>query len=105
MKLLMITSLKEYLPDISSLLQQAKIEVFSVSKTTGIRNNGQADMLEAWFGNRPGEYDSIFLFSFTGDAEASGALDLIREYNNGHHTGFPVRAFTLAVGDYVHAEI
>lgn len=97
MKLLVITSLKEYLPDIPGLLKQAGIEVFSVSKTTGIRTTGEQDLLEDWFGSRPGEYDSVFVFSFTTEDNSRKAIGLVVDYNAKHPTGFPVKAFMLPV--------
>ncbi len=97
MKLLIITSLKEYLPDITTLLRQAQIEIFSTSKTTGIRPSGESDLLEDWFGSHSGEFDSIFLFSFTADDTAAKAISLVEAYNKKNDTGFPVKAFILSV--------
>ena len=97
MKLLVITSLKEYLADISALLKQAGIDVFSVSKTVGIRTNAEANLLEDWFGSRPGEYDSVVVFSFTMEDRVRKAFELIGTYNKRQQTGFPVKAFMLPV--------
>ncbi|HTI07901.1 MAG TPA: hypothetical protein VL832_05070 [Puia sp.] len=97
MKLLVITSLKEYLPALSTLLGQARIEIFSVSKTIGMKTSDGANLLDDWFGSHSGDFDSIFLFSFTDDGQAGKALELVESYNNTHDSGFPLRAFILPV--------
>jgi len=97
MKLLIITSLKEDLSAISKFLKVAKIEVFSVSKTTGMKLSDGSDLLEDWFGSHGGDFDSIFLFSFTDDDKAGKTLGLVESYNRNHDTGFPIRAFILPV--------
>ncbi len=97
MKLLIITSLKEYLPQVSGLLKQAKVAVYSVSKTTGMRTEGGDSLLDDWFGSHNGEFDSIVLFSFTDAAAAATALGLVDDYNKVNNTDFPLRAFVLPV--------
>lgn len=97
MKLLIITSLKEYLPQVSALLKQAKVAVYSVSKTTGIRTEDGDSLLDDWFGSHSGEFDSLFLFSFTDEDAAASAVDLIDSYNKENDTDFPLRAFVLPV--------
>jgi hypothetical protein len=96
-KLLVITSLKEYLPDISALLRQAQISVFSVSKTTGMKTKDGANLLDDWFGSQSGDFDSIFLFSFTAEDAARKVLKLVEDYNHINDTDFPVRAHILPV--------
>ena len=97
MKLLIVTSLKEYLPAISEMLKQAQIAVFSVSKTTGMKTADVSNLLDDWFGSHSGEFDSIFVFSFTSGDAAVKALELMEEYNRINNTDFPIRAFILPV--------
>ena len=97
MKLLVITSLKEYLPTISTLLEHAGIAVYSVSSVTGMRSADDSSLVDDWFGSRPGDFDSILLFSFTGDAPAEKTLALVDAYNRENDTDFPLRAFILPV--------
>lgn len=97
MKLLIITSLKEYLPQVSALLKQARVAVYSVSKTTGIRTEGGDSLLDDWFGSHSGEFDSVVLFSFTEETAAAAAVDLVDGYNKENNTDFPLRAFVLPV--------
>jgi hypothetical protein len=96
-KLLVITSLKEYLPAITALMRQAQISVFSVSKTTGMKTAEGVSLLDDWFGSGSGDFDSLVIFSFAGEASAEKALALVEAYNRTSTTGFPVRAFILPV--------
>lgn len=97
MKLLVITSLKEYLPAVSTLLQQAGVAVYSVSRATGMRTTDDADLLDDWFGSATGEFDSVVVFSFTTEMAADKAMNLVNDHNKTLDTGFPLRAFVLPV--------
>ena len=97
MKLLIVTCIKESLPAVKQLLQQAGIPIFSISETTGIRQNGKENLLNEWFGSGTGEVASYFLFSFTPASKAAEAIQLIRRYNQEQETEFPVRGFVVPV--------
>ena len=99
MKLLMVTSLKEYQKVVADIFNKTGIAVFSLTETIGFKDHHTPDLLDEWFGSRHDhdQFDSIFLFSFTQDAKAEQALDFVNEYNAEHETGFPIRAFILPV--------
>lgn len=97
MKLLVVTSLKDYQKKVAHILDMAGITVFSVSETIGFKDHQASNLLDNWFSSGSEQFDSIFLFSFTEDAKAENALELIRDYNAENNTGFPVRAFIVPV--------
>lgn len=97
MKLLVVTSLKEYQKKVAHILDQAGIEVFSVSETIGFKDRHTSNLLDNWFSSGNDQFDSIFLFSFTEEVKADHALELIKKYNVENNTGFPVRAFIVPV--------
>jgi len=97
MKLLVITSLIEYQNKLADLLDQARIEVFSVSKTVGFKDHQTPNLLDNWFSSGNEEFDSIFLFSFTEESKAERAIELVKRYNLENETGFPIHAFTIPV--------
>lgn len=101
MKLLIITCLSEDKQEVSKLLSQARITIFSVSETTGYkRNNGTPNPLDNWFGSANGEFDSLVFFSFTDDAAAASAVELINQRNQSNEKQFPMHAFVLAVESF-----
>ena len=104
MKLLFVTCLEELKSDVMKLFNQAGVTVFSVSETMGVRDDRPANLLDDWFGNKEGEFRSLFLFSFTNESTAALALDGIRRYNESAKTQFPVRAFVLPVEAASHTE-
>lgn len=97
MKLLVITSLKEYQKKVAGIMANAGIAVFSVTETIGFKDHHTPNLLDNWFSSGGDQFDSIFLFSFTEAAKADQALSLIEKHNAAHDTGFPIRAFVLAV--------
>ena len=103
MKLLVITSLKEYQKKVSHILDQANIAVFSVSQTIGFKEHHTPNLLDNWFSSGNEQFDSIVLFSFTDEAKAERALELVKQYNQENETGFPVHAFIVPVDQSSHA--
>lgn len=97
MKLLIVTSLKEHQKAVATILQEAGVAVFSVTETTGFKNQPDADLLGNWFARERDQYDSVLLFSFTDDPSTDKTLTLIAAYNTSHNLGFPIRAFVLPV--------
>lgn len=97
MKLLMVTSLKEYQQKVVKIFEQTGIKVFSVTETTGFKENGFQGIMEGWYAGGIGHYDSVFLFSFTEDGNAANAMELIKVYNAGSECEFPIRAFIIPV--------
>ena len=97
MKLLIITCLKEYKQDVADILGKAKVKVFSVSNTTGFKDDHTENLADSWFAAREESFDSLFIFSFTTAENAQGAMALIKNYNAGTSTAYPVRAFIVPV--------
>lgn len=97
MKLLIITSLKEYQEVVARILEQAGVSVFSASETSGFKTDKDDNLAENWFARTRNHIDSVFLFSFTRSENATKALELIQMYNEEKQTGFPIRAFILPV--------
>lgn len=97
MKLLFVTSLKEYQKTVATIFEEAQIKVFSVSNTIGHKGDHNTNLLDNWFASGEEEFDSIFLFSFTEDTNAVNALELIKKYNENAASEFPIRAFIVPV--------
>ena len=97
MKLLIITCLKEYQQDVADILSKAKVKVFSVSETTGFKDDHAENLTDSWFAAKEESFDSLFIFSFTTRENAQMALELIKKYNDSSATSYPVRAFIVAV--------
>ena len=97
MKLLIVTSLKEYQQTVADIFEEAQIKVFSVTNTIGHKDDHKMNLMDNWFASGDEHFDSIFLFSFTDDTNAAAALGLIKKYNESMESEFPIRAFILPV--------
>ena len=97
MKLLIVTSLKEYQEKVAKIFEQAKIPVFSVSDTKGFKEDNLPNLMDSWFATGTEHFDSIFLFSFTEKRNADHAMELIKDYKTSKELEFPIRAFIVAV--------
>lgn len=97
MKLLIVTSIQEYRQKVVDMLRKAEISVFSVSETTGFKNDDGETLMNEWFGSGEGSFESVFFFSFTTAAKATAAVNMTKQYNQQQAEFFPVRAFVLPV--------
>lgn len=100
MKLLIITSIKEYQDKVADIFKETGIQVFSVSEIAGFKEGSSVSLMHSWFGSGGDSYDSIMLFSFTEKEKAEKALELIKDYNEKENTNFPIRGFILPVEQY-----
>lgn len=97
MKLLIVTCLKDFQQDVSKLFGEAGIKVFSVTETVGFKDGRDPDLMASWFSSGNEAYDSLFLFSFTGQEQAEKAMALVKLFNIETNAQFPLRAFVLPV--------
>ncbi len=97
MKLLIVTSIKEYQGKVAAMLHEAQIKVFSVSDTTGFKDDDGEMLMDNWFSAGEESFESIFIFSFTTEDKANQAVSMIKMYNEKHASQFPVRAFVVPV--------
>ncbi len=97
MKLLIITSLKEYQKKVAQIMHLAGITIFSVTETIGFKDHQTSNLLDNWFSSGNENFDSVFLFSFTEAGKADQVLELVRKYNANNPTGFPIHVFILSV--------
>lgn len=102
MKLVMVTSLKEYSEQVAVIFKKAGIRIYSATDTIGFKDDSEHNLMDSWFGMREALFDSVFLFSFTEDEQANTSLQLIREYNEENPGDFPIRAFILPVENSSH---
>lgn len=98
MKLLIITSIKEDIGNVSSIMEKAGVAVFSVSEIVGHKTEHHNYLPDNWFGKNGEGTDSLLFFSFTENEKAGDVLNLIRKHNL-TNPEFPVRAFVCPVED------
>ncbi len=101
MKLLIVTSLNEYQQIVAEIFEKADVRIFSTTGTTGYRANHPDNILDNWFSYGQESFDSVFIFSFTPDDNASGVLSLVKKYNDENPGDYPIRAFVVPVEAFV----
>ena len=97
MKLFIVTCLKDYQDEVIKIFKKAEISVFSITDVVGVKDNHHVNLMEEWFATGDEKFDSLMLFSFTGDENAEHGMELITKHNEANETGFPVRAFIVPV--------
>jgi hypothetical protein len=98
MKLLIVTSLKEFKKDVSNILGKAQIPIFSFSDIIGVKANYIPELSDDWFtSDSDREFRSVFFFSFTDNEKAENALEQIAVFNTLDRVEYPVRGFILPV--------
>lgn len=99
MKMVVVTSIKEDMQNVSKILEAAAIKVFSVSETIGHKNEHDGYLLNNWFARSDSATSALFFFSFTDNDKAASAMKLIKDYNETNKSAFPLRGFLLPVED------
>lgn len=89
--------MKDNQRDVSKIFHAAGINVFSVTETVGFKDGHEPDLMESWFSSGEEQYDSLFLFSFTGQEHTEKVMALVKEFNLQTQTQFPLRAFVMPV--------
>lgn len=97
MKLLVITTLKDYQKKVADILSKCGISVFSVSETIGFKDQHHFNLLDNWFSSGGDQFNSIVVFSFTSNDNANSVMAEVKKYNEIHDSGFPIRAFIMTV--------
>jgi hypothetical protein len=97
MKLLVVTSLAEHADKVAELLTRSGVTVFSRTETIGFKETYRPNMLDSWYANSNGKYNSLFFFSFTTAESAQKVLQAIDECNREKRSHFPLRGFILPV--------
>jgi|694.fasta_scaffold22287_4 hypothetical protein len=97
MKLLIVAAIKDYSKQVSALLKKTNIPVFSILDAVGVKNNLDLNLADDWFGRGVGEFDSVFVISFTTDDYIEKVFKEIELFNEAEAGAFPIRAFVLPV--------
>jgi hypothetical protein len=97
MKFFIVTCIKEHRKTVYQLFKKAEINAFSSTNVTGFKDKHNSNPLAEWFAHGDEQCDSEMIFSFTADANARKAMELIQTYNDENSTGFPIRAFIVPV--------
>lgn len=97
MKLILITSIKEDLEQVTKIMEEAGIAVFSVSEVVGHKTEHHDYRVHNWFGRSGEGTASLVFFSFCPGEAAQKAMELIRSYNERTHSRFPVRGILMPV--------
>lgn len=98
MKLLIVTSLKEFKKDVSNILTKAQIPIFSFSDIIGVNANYIPELSNDWFtSDNNHEFRSVFFFSFTDSEKAENVLEQIAAFNTLDRVEYPVKGFILPV--------
>lgn len=97
MKLFIVTCIKENQEVVYKLFKKANIAAFSTTDIVGFKDIDNSNPLAEWFASGDEQFDSLMIFSFTSNENASICMDLIKTYNDTNKTNFPVRAFIVPV--------
>ena len=82
MKLLIITSIKEFENDIKRMLTNSEIKLFSYHPITGYRNHSIESVENNWFATKLNETDSIIFYAFVNQEYVDILFNKINEFND-----------------------
>ena len=97
MKLVIVTVVEEFEPEIIRLFKEAGIESYSGSDIDGYKNPTSMVRSASWFPSQKGGVESSLFFSFTEDEKIESLFKLIRAFNTTLETQNPIRAVVVPI--------
>lgn len=101
MKLVIVTVVEDFEPEVLSLFKKAGIEQFSGSDIDGYKDQASVLKAASWFPGKGGGVESSLFFSFTEADKIKSLFQLIREFNEALDTENPVRAVVVPIENYI----
>lgn len=101
MKLLLITSVKEFEKDIFKLFKNSKIEVYSTSSIEGHKLQKPTNIQDNWFSSQRDTLNSMMFFTFTSEELIGEMLKEIKTYNKEKASNNPVKAIVMNIEKHV----
>ena len=100
MKLLLVTSVKEYEKEIPVLFRNSGIINYSASDIKGFTKGKKADLVDNWFSSTTEGVSSVLYFAFTKEACANQLLEALDMFNDTISSN-PMRGIVLDVEKFV----
>lgn len=100
MKLLLVTSVKEYEKEIPVLFRQSGIVNYSASDIKGFTKGNKADLVDNWFSSTKEGVSSVLYFAFTKDACANRLLEELEKFNDSISSN-PMRGIVIDVEKFI----
>ncbi|HOZ75217.1 MAG TPA: hypothetical protein PLS51_14035 [Flavobacterium sp.] len=82
MKLLLITAIKAFEPDIKDLLESAAVTKYSYRDVTGYNGDAQESIIGNWFAQENNETDSVLFYAIVNKEIAQEVLALSDAFND-----------------------
>ena len=101
MKLLMITTVKEYEKDICQLFKSVKIEAYSTYDIQGHKLQVPVNIQDNWFSSHRDTFDSTMYFTFTSEKLIDEMLIEVKTYNKEKASNNPVKAIVMNIEKHV----
>ena len=101
MKLLMITSIKEFENDICKLFKNSKIEVYSTYDIQGNKLQKPINIQDNWFSSHRDTFDSKMFFTFTSEELIDDLLNEVKTYNEKKASNNPVKAIVMNIEKHI----
>ncbi len=101
MKLLIITSIKEYKEETVKLFKKAKITAFSNTDINGFKTSDPENLINNWFSSSTDNVKSILFFTFTDSDKIEVLLKEVKSFNDQIESDNPLRAIVLDIEKFV----
>lgn len=81
MKLLLITSIREFSKEIKSILKKAEVTHYSYKKVIGFRDASELSIQENWFASEMNESKSILFYAFVKKENVDIVFEKVEAFN------------------------
>lgn len=97
MKLLTITTIREYKEYVEHILKSLKIEGYTLVDAQGIKSNGNTHDLGHWFGTSSGVTEELMIWFLCAEPIAHQLIHSVDQFNQKEKKPFPIKAYAVHV--------
>ncbi|MGB8704059.1 MAG: hypothetical protein WCD31_03410 [Gillisia sp.] len=100
MKLIIITSIKEFEKNVKDILKKSGIEIYSYRNVTGYKDITEESVENNWFAGEMNENESIMFYAFLEEKNVDRVFESVNNFNATQKTSSNIHIAVLNIEKY-----
>ena len=101
MKLLVVTTVKDFEKEALRLFKAAKIHAFSSGDINGFKTEDHENLIDNWFSSSSDKVRSVLFFTFADESRIEILLSSLKKFNENIQSDNPMKAIVLPIERFV----
>jgi len=105
MKLLLITAIQSFEPDIREMLHEAAVKKYSFKEVKGYSDSNHESIVDNWFASEGNETNSVLFYAFVTKETAAQVFELANAFNDQQESHSLVHVVVLNIEKSNHPQL